>query len=148
MKRFWGKNYQTLLWLLTFKEWKGVRTRSFSYENYFIRILEVSSKVSLIFVNPSMHILLQKNVLFLLTIIFKYTLFPLNHPFSPKYSFLRKMQTLSCRGECRVRILKKWHISYFSLYLFTDQSWYILLKNDSEKRRFEVFTPKKFILSF
>ena len=36
---FWEKNYQTFLWQLMFKEWKGTRTGRFSYENYIIRIL-------------------------------------------------------------------------------------------------------------
>ena len=34
----------------------------------------------------------------LLTVTLKYTLFPLNHPYFLKYSFLRKMQTQFCTG--------------------------------------------------
>ena len=109
--------------------------------------------------------------LFLLNVTLKYTLFPLNHPYFLKYSFLRKMHTCFCRGESveyhcvksvqmrsfsvpysirmpentdqkkkhfphRVRIAKTRLILYFSLYFFSLQSWYILLKIDCEKKRF------------
>ena len=56
-------------------------------------------RVSKSFFNSSMRIFFPTKVLFLLTKTLKYTLFPLNHPHFPKYLFLRKMQTRSCRRE-------------------------------------------------
>ena len=57
-KRFWRKN-QTLLGKLNFQEWKGTRTRRFSYENY---IISITTLCSLKTCNPSMRILSQEKI--------------------------------------------------------------------------------------
>ena len=46
----------------------------------------------------------------------------------------------------RVRIAKTQLIHYFSMYLFTRQIWYILLKIDSEKKRFYVFANENIFI--
>ena len=80
-----------------------------------------------------------KPSLFLLTITLKYTLFPLNHPYSPKYLFLKKMQACFCRGGCKVRIPKNRLIPCtFSLFKVGRFYWKLILK----KRDFK-FSPTK-----
>ena len=88
----WKKIMEQFLEQSKFKERKGARSRSFIYENCIIRTLTFCFlKMYLQFFKPSMHILLHKNVLFLLTITLRHALFPSNHSYFPKYLFLRKM---------------------------------------------------------
>ena len=71
---------------------KGTRMWSFSYENYNIKILTFCSlKKCLNFFLAQERLFCCKNVLVLLSITLKYSLSPLNYPYFPKYSSLRKM---------------------------------------------------------
>ena len=118
---FGGKKYQTLLWQLKFKEWKGTRTWSFSYENYIIRNLKFG------FLKRWLHFYYYYYYFVFFTSSMRN--FHITHSFL-KYPFLRKMQTRFCRG----RIAKNRLIPNFSPFLFFLQSWCILSKIDSEKK--------------
>ena len=102
----------------------------------------------------------QNFFLILLTLTFKYILFPLNYPYFLKYLFLRKMQTRPAtiyllkvnnrNTRTRCEICSKLIIKTPERRLvpsFTLQSWYILLKIDFEKKILS-FHPRKIYFVF
>ena len=81
---------------------------------YIIRILTFCSIKTWIqfFFNQSIHILWLKNVLYLLAIMLKYTLFPLNHPFFRYTCFLEKCRHAFVEGNLWSKNRKKYTLFF------------------------------------
>ena len=136
--RFWGKIYQTFLWQFKFKEWKGTRMWKVSYENCIIRIITFCSlKLCLQFFLTQVCVFYRKK-----SLIFSYYNVKIHPvPFrSSMFSLMlvskRNKDMILQRKVCRAKIAKIQLIPYFYMYLSILQNWYVLLKIDSEKKRF------------
>ena len=113
--------------------------RSFSYENYIIKILTFCSlNTCLQFFKPKYAYFMSKNALFLLKIL-QNTLsyFWITHIFRNNL-FLKEYRHVLYRRVYKVKATKNRLIRYFCRYRFTILR-YVLLKIDSEKNRFYLF---------